>query len=623
MSEQNILNPTPASAFNPDYGFQIEDADEIFFQPRSGSPYIRETDVRGRLYMLTWANRLLADIQSLKNWDRQYRDGFFTYYDIEQGRYFSGRFLGKLKIRGDGFNRYTASATFIELPNLPMYGYPSVWGDPNSVFRGVRDDFGGNRLKLSSALATNTNYALQSEALSLAPWTNSLGGTGTAAVITPDAGTDPNGNMTADQLAFPAVAVGGGNWSIRLQLCPFANALIKSHTFTFSIWMRAAVPLTITMAVQEDGTFENTTTVMNVTTTWTRFSVTKAFSAGATGTNVEIILENTNNQPAKTLFAWGAQLEPGGTVTPYVPTTVIQAIGTYQSKPWDRRTKNYCLQSQSLDQAPWTLSANFVGPSVITADFVADPNGAVTAEKIVFAATGAAQYSGVFQAVALPAYKGQVVTFSIYLYSAGATTISIILEDNASLANTTLNANVTTGWTRFSVTLTLAAGSTATAVNCWVRNPASQAAKTIFVWGAQVEYGPNPSTYTPTTIAAAELAAALPNTPFLERDVAWWNDGTDVSELAEFEYIGYGFRLYAPLNVDQGIMQLSVTRAGATEVAATLIDLYSAAAVNSAVVSTQVNLPLGKHRVTLAATNTKNGASSGKNILFDAIEIMQ
>jgi hypothetical protein len=381
MSEQNILNPTPASAFNPDYGFQIEDADEVFFQARSGAPYIRETDVRGRLYMLTWANRLLADIQSLKNWDRQFRDGFFTYYDIEQGRYFSGRFLGKLKIRGDGFNRYTASATFIELPNLPMYGYPSVWGDPNSVFRGVRDDFGGNRLKLSSALLTTTNQLLYSEQLDQAPWYNSLGGSGTAPVITVNAAADPNGNVTADQLAFPAVGAGGGNFSSRAQDVAMLNALIKSHTFTYSIWLRAAAPLTIKMIVQENGTFENTTTVINVTATWTRFSITKAFSGGATGTAVSVFLLNAGGEAAKTLFAWGAQLETGAAATSYSMTTVVAASTTVQTKPWDRRTKNYCLQSQSLDQAPWVLAQSGAAASVITADFVADPNGALTLRR--------------------------------------------------------------------------------------------------------------------------------------------------------------------------------------------------------------------------------------------------
>jgi hypothetical protein len=223
------------------------------------------------------------------------------------------------------------------------------------------------------------------------------------------------------------------------------NALIKSHTFTYSIWLRAAAPLTIKMIVQENGTFENTTTVINVTATWTRFSITKAFSGGATGTAVSVFLLNAGGEAAKTLFAWGAQLETGAAATSYSMTTVVAASTTVQTKPWDRRTKNYCLQSQSLDQAPWVLAQSGAAASVITADFVADPNGALTAEKIVFAATAAAQYSGFNQPVVLPAFKGQTVTFSIYLYSAGATTINIIIEDNASLANTTLNANVTVG----------------------------------------------------------------------------------------------------------------------------------------------------------------------------------
>jgi hypothetical protein len=34
-------------------------------------------------------------------------------------------------------------------------------------------------------------------------------------------------------------------------------------------------------------------------------------------------------------------------------------------------------------------------------------------------------------------------------------------------------------------------------------------------------------------------------------------------------------------------------------------------------------MKLGKHRVIITATNTKNAASAAKTILFDAIEIMK
>jgi hypothetical protein len=98
----------------------------------------------------------------------------------------------------------------------------------------------------------------------------------------------------------------------------------------------------------------------------------------------------------------------------------------------------------------------------------------------------------------------------------------------------------------------------------------------------------------------------------------------NTTDAVEILYYGYGFRLYARKANNLGIMQLSSTfQDGTVEVAATNIDLYNAAALASAVLSTQANLKLGFHRVKLLATNTKNAASTAKTIVWDAIEVMQ
>jgi hypothetical protein len=446
MSEANILNPTQTHPFNPTYSFRLDDGDtEVALQARSGAFYMREVDVRGRVYSLQWNRLQTSDALALRNWDQQYRDGFFSYQDFDQGRYFTGRFLNKLSIVADGNNNYSvANGVFIEIPGKPMFSYPSVWGVPNSIFKGIRDDDGNDRVKL-------------------------------------------------------------------------------------------------------------------------------------TGT-------------------------------------------------WDHRTKNYMLRSEEIDNAAWAngSTGGAVAP-VVTANATAAPDGTATAEQIDFAVTVAAQTSRIRNIPAPPAVKGQTFTFSIWLRAAAPLTLRILIEEHAApFTGVSFDCAVTAVWQRFSVSLTVPAGSTSTdGPVCYLQNSASQPAKTVFAWGGQLEYGSAPSTYVKTVAAPVELPAPLANSPFLKGGFAYWNDGTDVNALAEIEYTGYGFRLYAPTNVDMGIMNLSVKRNGAVEVAATAIDLYSAAAVNSAVVSTQVNLPLGRHRVTLQGTNTKNAVSSAKNILFDSIEIMK
>jgi hypothetical protein len=131
---------------NPTYGFLIEEEDELMLQPRSGAPYVREVDVRGHAYSLNWIGMQLTDALALKQWDNQYRDGFFTYQDFDQARFFSGRFLSKLKMRGEGNNNYSLSGTFIEIPGLAMSTYPSNWAR-DAKFWEQNDDFGNARTK--------------------------------------------------------------------------------------------------------------------------------------------------------------------------------------------------------------------------------------------------------------------------------------------------------------------------------------------------------------------------------------------------------------------------------------------------------------------------------------------
>jgi hypothetical protein len=156
MSEVNILNPTAAHALNPDYGFQIEESDPVIVQVAGGPLYQRDVDVRGRVYSLGWLNRLLADIMTLRQWSRQYRDGFFTYYDIEQARYFTGKFLNSLKITGGGNDQYSAQGIFVEIPNLAMSTYPSNWAR-DAIFWEQNDDNGFARTKQTGVWTPATN----------------------------------------------------------------------------------------------------------------------------------------------------------------------------------------------------------------------------------------------------------------------------------------------------------------------------------------------------------------------------------------------------------------------------------------------------------------------------------
>src|SRR5882724_6528531 len=128
MSEQNILNPTAASLLSPDYGYDESlPENRSIFTPMSGRPFSRDQMGLGRLYNFTWKGRDLATKHSLQQWERQYRNDYFSLADWERARYFTGRFAAPLTFNPAGNNAYTIQGQFQELPGLPMFQYPSNW----------------------------------------------------------------------------------------------------------------------------------------------------------------------------------------------------------------------------------------------------------------------------------------------------------------------------------------------------------------------------------------------------------------------------------------------------------------------------------------------------------------
>lgn len=94
--------------------------------------------------------------------------------------------------------------------------------------------------------------------------------------ITANTTVAPDGTTTADTIAFAGV----GDY-IRNGVSDF---LAASNAFTESVWLKTAAGSgTITLEARDGGDTEGNTVVVNVTTTWTRFSWHKLFSGGAGG----------------------------------------------------------------------------------------------------------------------------------------------------------------------------------------------------------------------------------------------------------------------------------------------------------------------------------------------------
>ncbi|MGH8678582.1 MAG: hypothetical protein ACREUQ_09560 [Burkholderiales bacterium] len=154
MSEANILNPSAASLLNFDYGYKDSGLPEMrsVFQAQSGKVYSRQQLGRGRVLDLSWGGRDKATMHTLRQWDLQYRNDFFTLVDWERSRYYSGRFEGPLEISPAGNEKWNIQGRFIELPSLPLNTYPSDWAR-DAIFLEERNGFGEDLVKLTGSWA--------------------------------------------------------------------------------------------------------------------------------------------------------------------------------------------------------------------------------------------------------------------------------------------------------------------------------------------------------------------------------------------------------------------------------------------------------------------------------------
>jgi hypothetical protein len=151
VSEQNILNPTTQSVMNPHYSIPHKDpATDVSWQARSGEEYDRDMLVRGMEWQLHWDKVPFSTYQALRQWFRQYRKGFFSYFDIDDNRYYSGKFLAEPQFERVANNQVNVSATFVEIPKVALFQYPSNWG-VDSNFVEERGDYGQDLVKLTGA----------------------------------------------------------------------------------------------------------------------------------------------------------------------------------------------------------------------------------------------------------------------------------------------------------------------------------------------------------------------------------------------------------------------------------------------------------------------------------------
>ena len=161
-----------------------------------------------------------------------------------------------------------------------------------------------------TSFISNRNMILHTQQFSNAAW-NVSSPTGS---VVDNAQLDPNGAMDAASVTFT-----GSGVDVRYNSSS-GFAQINGMTMTFSIWLKAAAATTIGLRITNATTgTDDTIITCPITTSWQRFTVTRAFTS--TGTSVQCGMDNrvADGGPgtAQTIYAWGAQLEYGSSATPY------------------------------------------------------------------------------------------------------------------------------------------------------------------------------------------------------------------------------------------------------------------------------------------------------------------
>lgn len=339
----------------------------------------------------------------------------------------------------------------------------------------------------------------------------------------------PDGTLTADEIT---ITNANGHWVYQ------SVGVIPNTQYIFSFYVRRGTATALRYSVFNDNAASNIvapTSYYSQTSSfgWARISVPFTTPSGCTSVRVYPVRDSGS---LGTVYLWGAQLELGSTATAYQANGAgVGGPGNHArqtgdaARPTVQARANILTRTEEFNQTnPWQYLVN----AAVVANQETSPTGTLTADKLNETAGTASNSEHRIYTYLSGQGRLSPMTWSGYAKAAERTWCYINTSDDTAgdvstffnLANGTVGtvgagctASITSagnGWYRMTVTRTPANVNvywqigTATANN--TKSFLGVVDNGIYIWGAQLEFGPTANDYQRVTTATDYADIGLP-----------------------------------------------------------------------------------------------------------------